>query len=101
MNGLTPLQRRAARILFDLPDPVGYALAGGSAFVALGVVDRQTRDLDAFIAARSGDPPGDVRPLATSFAAALAAAGWTVEFIREHITFTRLLADTRQRRNRR
>ena len=75
VNGLTLLQRRAARILFDLPDSGGFALAGGSALVALGVVDRLTRDLDAFIAAEPGNPPGDVRPLAASFTAALAAEG--------------------------
>ena len=92
MNGLTPLQRRAARILFDLPDSDGFALAGGSALVALGVVDRLTRDLDAFIAAEPGNPPGDVRPLATSFTAALAAEGWTVVLVRDHVTFARLLA---------
>jgi hypothetical protein len=92
VNRLTSLQRRAARILFGLPDSDGFALAGGSALVALGVVDRLTRDLDAFIAAEPGNPPGDVRPLATSFTAALAAEGWTVELVRDHVTFARLLA---------
>lgn len=92
MNRLTSLQRRAARILFGLPDSDGFALAGGSALVALGVVDRPTRDLDAFVAAEPGNPPGDVRPLATSFTTALAAEGWTVEFVRDHVTFARLLA---------
>lgn len=92
MNRLTILQRRAARLLFDLPDSEGFALAGGSALVALGVVDRQTRDLDAFIAAKPGNPPGDVRPLATSFTTALTAEGWTVQLVRDHITFARLLA---------
>ena len=91
MNGLTPLQRRAARILFGLPDSSGFALSGGSALVALGVVDRLTRDLDAFIAAEPGNPPGDVRPLATSFTVALSAEGWTVELVRDHVTFARLL----------
>ena len=92
MSGLTSLQRRAARILFDLPDSDGFALAGGSALVALGMVDRLTRDLDAFIAAEPGNPPGDVRPLAASFTDALANEGWTVELVRDHITFARLLA---------
>lgn len=92
MNRLTALQRRAARILFELPDAAGFALAGGSALVALGVVDRPTRDLDAFIAAAPGDPPGDVRPLTTAFIAALTTDGWTVETVRNHVTFARLLA---------
>ncbi len=92
MNRLTPLQRRAARILFGLPDSDGFALAGGSALAALGVVDRLTRDLDAFIAAEPDNPPGDVRPLAASFTAALAAERWTVALVRDHVTFARLLA---------
>lgn len=92
MNLLTPLQRRAARALFDLPESDGFALAGGSALVALGVVDRLTRDLDAFIAAQPGNPPGDVGPLATSFSAALTAEGWTIQLVRDHVTFARLLA---------
>ena len=70
----------------------GFALAGGSALVALGVVDRLTRDLDAFIAAEPRNPPGDVRPLARSFTSALTAEGWTVQLVRDHITFARLLA---------
>jgi hypothetical protein len=55
-------------------------------------VDRLTRDVDAFIAAEPGNPPGDVRPLAASFTAALAAEGWTVVLVRDHVTFARLLA---------
>jgi hypothetical protein len=92
VNRLTAVQRRAARILFELPDSAGFALAGGSALVALGVVDRLTRDLDAFIAAEPRNPPGDVRPLARSFTAALAAERWTVALVRDHVTFARLLA---------
>jgi len=55
-------------------------------------VDRLTRDLDAFIAAEPGNPPGDVRPLVAPFTAALAADGWTVQVVRDHVTFARLLA---------
>ena len=33
VNGLTPLQLRAARTLFALPAAAGFALAGGSALV--------------------------------------------------------------------
>lgn len=90
MKGLTDLQRTAARILFALPESEGFALAGGSALVALGVVDRPTRDLDAFVAARPGDPPGDVGPLGTAYEGALIEAGWSVEVTRRHPTFTRL-----------
>lgn len=75
MNRLTDLQRRAVHVLFELPESVGFALAGGSALVALGVVDRFTHDLDAFIAAEPANPPGDVRPLTGAFTAALLAGG--------------------------
>ncbi len=92
MSGLTDGQQEVARILFGLPESEGFALAGGSALVALGVIDRPTRDLDAFVAARAGDPPGDVGPLATAFSAALDGAGWDVEAARRHQTFVRLVA---------
>ena len=86
MSGLTDSQQEVARILFGLPESTGFALAGGSALVALGVIDRPTRDLDAFVAARAGDPSGDVGPLAATFSATLAGAGWDVEAVRQHRT---------------
>lgn len=52
MNRLTGLQRQVALALFGVPEAAGFALAGGSAIVSLGLVDRQTRDIDAFVAAR-------------------------------------------------
>lgn len=93
MNSLNPHQLEVARILFDLPTAAGFALAGGSALLALGVVDRPTRDIDAFIAAQPGRSPGDVRPLAADLTRALTAAGWVVTPIRSHETFTRLMAN--------
>lgn len=92
MNRLTALQREAARVLFGLPESAGFALAGGSALVALGVIDRPTRDLDAFVAAQHGDPPGDVSPLVFACESALVGHGWVVNVIRHHATFARLVA---------
>lgn len=92
MNGLTTHQREAARLLFGLAEAEGFALAGGSALVALGIVDRTTRDLDAFVAAGAGDRPGDVGPLVAAFEEALIVSGWSVEVRRRHDTFTRLVA---------
>jgi hypothetical protein len=92
VNRLTPLQREAARLLFEIPESAGFALAGGSALVARGVIDRPTRDLEVFIAAQHGDPPGDVRPLVTAYESALVGNGWSVEVIRRHATFARLVA---------
>ena len=98
VNRLTPLQLRTARTLFALPAAAGFALAGGSALVALGVVDRETHDLDAFVAARPGISPGDVRPLAAALIATLGAEGWVVEVVRDHDTFARLLATLNDQR---
>ena len=88
MTGLSGGQREVALLLFGLPESEGFALAGGSALVALGVIDRPTRDIDAFFAAQAGGAPGDVGPLASALCSALADAGWTVEAV----SFTHLRA---------
>lgn len=95
MSSLEPAQHDIAQILFGLPAAAGFALAGGSALVAHGAIERPTRDIDAFIAARPGSPPGDVRPLASALVDALGAEDWAVVVVRDHATFTRLIA-TRQ-----
>jgi NAD(P)-dependent dehydrogenase (short-subunit alcohol dehydrogenase family) len=92
VTGLSGGQREVALLLFGLPESEGFALAGGSALVALGVIDRPTRDIDAFFAAQAGGAPGDVGPLASALCSALADAGWTVEVVRRHQTFARLVA---------
>lgn len=92
MSALDPAQLEVAQILFNLPEADGYALAGGSALLVSGTIERQTRDIDAFIAAQPGPQPGSVGPLATKLAESLSATGWTVNLIRTHDTFTRLTA---------
>lgn len=92
MTALDPNQLSVARLLFSLPSAQGYALAGGAALLAVGVIDRPTRDVDAFVAARPGASPGDVRPLVSEAVPALESAGWTVETVRLHQTFARLVA---------
>ena len=64
MNTLDPDQLEVARILFALPSATGFALAGGSALLLSGTIERPTRDIDAFIAARPGIHHGNVQPLA-------------------------------------
>ena len=91
MSFLDPDQRGIAETLFALPAAAGFALAGGSALVAHGAIDRPTRDIDAFIGARPGTPPGDVRPLASELTEALTADGWVVTTIRSHETFSRMV----------
>lgn len=93
MSDLLPVQRDLARLLFSLPEAAGYALAGGAALVVQQIVDRDTRDLDAFIAATPGPTPGTVDRLADAFTQAAQRAGWTVETIRRHPTFCRFILD--------
>lgn len=93
MSGLSDVQLAVARLLFDLPEARGFALAGGSALLALGAIDRPTRDLDAFVAAKAENPPGDVGPLVAALRARLAGEGWAISIDRELGTFARLLVE--------
>ncbi len=93
MNELSPVQLRIARILFELSEADGYALAGGAALIIRNVVMRGTRDLDAFIGARPGADPGTVDALADAFAVALQQRGWEVRAARRHPTFCRFIVD--------
>ncbi len=91
MSELQPVQRDLARLLFSLPEAAGYALAGGAALVVQQIVDRDTRDLDAFIAATPGPTPDTVDLLADAFTEAAQRAGWSLETIRRHPTFCRFI----------
>ncbi len=93
MSDLLPVQRDLARLLFSLPEAAGYALAGGAALVVRQIVDRDTRDLDAFIAATPGPTPGTVDLLADAFTEAARRAGWTLQTTRRHPTFCRFILD--------
>lgn len=46
---LTAFQRRLLEIIGALPEATDFALAGGAALIAAGVVDRRNDDLDLFI----------------------------------------------------
>ena len=46
---LSALQQRVARVLAELPEADGFALAGGGALIVRGAVDRETHDLDFFV----------------------------------------------------
>lgn len=92
MSGFSESQLAVARLLFDLPEARGFALAGGSALLALGTIDRPTRDIDAFVAAKPETPPGDIGPLVAALRGRLLDDGWAVTVDRELVTFARLLA---------
>ena len=91
MSGFSEPQLDAARLLFDLPEARGFALAGGSALLALGTIDRPTRDIDAFVSAKAEIPPGDVGPLVAALRDRLLDDGWAVTVDRELVTFARLI----------
>lgn len=92
MSGFSEPQLAAARLLFGLDEARGFALAGGSALLALGATDRPTRDIDAFVAAKPETPPGDVGPLLAALRGRLLDDGWDVSVDRELVTFARLIA---------
>jgi hypothetical protein len=70
---LSSLQERVARIVTELPEADGFALAGGAALVVTHVVDRATRDLDFF-----GPSAAEVDRLVPAVESALSAAGFEV-----------------------
>ncbi len=66
MTSLDTAQLNIARILFSLPAAGGFALAGGSALVVHGAIDRPTRDIDAFVAAKPVHRPAMSLPWPTN-----------------------------------
>jgi hypothetical protein len=92
---LTELQERVARIIAELPEARGFALAGGAALVVHGLTERSTNDLDYFTTA-----PADVPTLRRAIEMAMAQAGFTVTAVTASEEFVRLevrdgTADTR------
>ncbi len=45
---LSDLQWRIIRLVAQLPEAEGFALAGGAALIAREAVDRRTKDVDFF-----------------------------------------------------
>ena len=84
---LTALQVRASRLFFSLPDSDGFAVAGGAALIARGLIDRPTQDVDLFLldASKSG-----VSSAATAFEAAMDARSWPHERVIDQQDFIRL-----------
>jgi len=69
---LSPYQQEVARLLPDLPEAAGFALAGGAALIVTGIVERETDDLDFF-----GREAAAVNRLAPAFEHAAQRAGMT------------------------
>lgn len=82
---LSSLQLEIARIMAELPEAHGFALAGGAALIVQGIVSRTTRDLDYF--SPSDEEIGRALP---AIEEALRSAGLTIQRIQEAKTFARL-----------
>jgi hypothetical protein len=84
---LTPLQVQATRLFFSLPASAGFAVAGGAALIARGLITRPTQDVDLFLLdARLST----VASAAVAFETAMDGQGWSHIRVRDHQEFIRL-----------
>lgn len=86
----TPNQQAIAKLVLAAVGPQGFALAGGGALIAHGLVDRETHDLDIFGDSRSAVQIMDV---VETIKNAAVAAGHNVEITRSDATFGALVID--------
>ena len=82
---LTSLQRRVWAALTRIPEADAFALAGGGAMIALGIVERETDDLDLF-----GTAPEHVQQLGAVVDTAMSEQGFTTEHLRSTPSLLRL-----------
>jgi hypothetical protein len=84
---LTSLQVEATRLFFSLPDSAGFAVAGGAALIARGLIARPTNDVDLFLL-----EPGDstVRSAAMALETAMDIRGWSHARVIDQQDFIRL-----------
>ncbi len=87
---ITRLQRAVARAFFALPDSAGFAVAGGAALIARGLVDRQTKDVDVFTPA---PPAAPIPHVVAAYERSLAECGWAARRIHVSATFARLVVE--------
>jgi Nucleotidyl transferase AbiEii toxin, Type IV TA system len=84
---LTPLQVQATRLFFSVPASAGFAVAGGAALIAQGLITRPTQDVDLFLV---DTRRSSVAAAAAAFEAAMDQLGWSHSRIRDHQEFIRL-----------
>lgn len=82
---LSDLQAEIARIVADVVEQDGFALAGGAALISRGEVQRETQDLDFF-----GLEPASVDSAVPKLVGALTDAGFAVAVTRQAPGFARL-----------
>jgi Nucleotidyl transferase AbiEii toxin, Type IV TA system len=84
---LTTLQVQAARLFFSLPASAGFAVAGGAALIARGLITRPTQDVDLFLL---DTRLSTVASAAAAFETAMDGQGWSHIRVRNHHEFVRL-----------
>jgi len=77
MSGLDPFHADVARLALAATQRLGYALAGGNALAAHGLLARATEDLDLFTTT-----PQATAEAVLDVTAALTAAGYAVQVLR-------------------
>jgi hypothetical protein len=82
-----PFHERLARIGLEAAHQYGFALAGGYAVQAVGMLQRPTEDIDLFTA---WERRADFTAAVTAIIEAYTDAGYTVDSDRRHDTFVRL-----------
>jgi hypothetical protein len=85
---LTALQVKAARLFFSLPESAGFAVAGGAALIARGLIQRPTRDIDLFLLDAASS---SVTAAAASFETAMSSHGWSHRRVIDQLEFVRFL----------
>ncbi len=86
-SALTRLQIEAARLFFSLPGSAGFAVAGGAALIARGLIARPTRDVDLFLLEAGASTVGSA---VTAFETAMDSRGWSHARVIDQQDFIRL-----------
>lgn len=86
-GALTPLQIQTTRLFFSLPQSAGFAVAGGAALIAQGLIQRPTRDVDLFLLDAE---TSTVSSAAAAFEAAADSQGWSHQRVMDQQDFVRL-----------
>jgi nucleotidyltransferase AbiEii toxin of type IV toxin-antitoxin system len=84
---LTRLQIQATRLFFSLPGSAGFAVAGGAALIARGLVRRLTQDVDLFLLDTTDST---VAAAVAAFEAAMDREGWSHSRAIDQQDFVRL-----------
>ncbi len=93
---MNPFHERLARIGLQATEKYGFALAGGYAVQAHGLVDRPSEDVDLFATAANGDTfDAAVDSAVDSAVGAYQGQGMHAEVTKRFATFARIEVATR------